>query len=87
MAARILAASHFQVHGCTGARVRGCAGAIGNAVTGELKYLIPDPGDLSKMTDTGTSASSRKTSKAASTPRTPAKTICGNTSRSGNRSA
>ena len=30
---------------------------IGNAVTGELKYLIPDPGDLSKMTDTGTSAS------------------------------
>jgi hypothetical protein len=31
--------------------------AIGNAITGELKYLIPDPGDLSKMTDTGTSAS------------------------------
>ncbi len=30
---------------------------IGNALTGELKYLIPDPGDLSKMTDTGTSAS------------------------------
>jgi len=30
---------------------------IGNAITGELKYLIPDPGDLSKMTDTGTSAS------------------------------
>ena len=30
---------------------------IGNAMTGELKYLIPDPGDLSKMTDTGTSAS------------------------------
>jgi hypothetical protein len=27
------------------------------AITGELKYLIPDPGDLSKMTDTGTSAS------------------------------
>ena len=26
-------------------------------ITGELKYLIPDPGDLSKMTDTGTSAS------------------------------
>ena len=30
---------------------------IGNAITGELKYLIPDPGDLRKMTDTGTSAS------------------------------
>jgi hypothetical protein len=30
---------------------------IANAITGELKYLIPDPGDLSKMTDTGTSAS------------------------------
>jgi hypothetical protein len=30
---------------------------IGNAITGELKYLIRDPGDLSKMTDTGTSAS------------------------------
>jgi DNA-binding beta-propeller fold protein YncE len=30
---------------------------IGNAVTGELKYLIPDPGELSKMPDTGTSAS------------------------------
>jgi DNA-binding beta-propeller fold protein YncE len=30
---------------------------IGNAITGQLKYLIPDPGDLSKMTDTGTSAS------------------------------
>ena len=30
---------------------------IGNAITGELTYLIPDPGDLSKMTDTGTSAS------------------------------
>ena len=30
---------------------------IGNAITGELKYLIPDPGDLSKMTDTGTTAS------------------------------
>jgi hypothetical protein len=30
---------------------------IGNALTGELKYLIPDPGDLSKMPDTGTSAS------------------------------
>ena len=30
---------------------------VGNALTGELKYLIPDPGDLSKMTDTGTSAS------------------------------
>ncbi len=30
---------------------------IGNAITGALKYLIPDPGDLGKMTDTGTSAS------------------------------
>jgi NHL repeat-containing protein len=30
---------------------------VGNAISGELKYLIPDPGDLSKMTDTGTSAS------------------------------
>jgi hypothetical protein len=30
---------------------------IGNALTGELKYLIPDPADLSKLTDTGTSAS------------------------------
>jgi sugar lactone lactonase YvrE len=30
---------------------------IGHAITGELKYLIPDPGDLSKMPDTGTSAS------------------------------
>jgi DNA-binding beta-propeller fold protein YncE len=30
---------------------------IGDAITGELRYLIPDPGDLSKMTDTGTSAS------------------------------
>ena len=30
---------------------------IGHAISGELKYLIPDPGDLSKMTDTGTSAS------------------------------
>jgi NHL repeat len=30
---------------------------IGNAITGELTYLIPDPGDLTKMTDTGTSAS------------------------------
>ncbi len=30
---------------------------VGNAITGELKYLIPDPGDLSKMTDSGTSAS------------------------------
>jgi DNA-binding beta-propeller fold protein YncE len=30
---------------------------IGSAMTGELKYLIPDPGDLSKMPDTGTSAS------------------------------
>jgi hypothetical protein len=29
---------------------------IGNAITGELKYLIPDPGDLRTMTDTGTSA-------------------------------
>jgi DNA-binding beta-propeller fold protein YncE len=30
---------------------------IGHAITGELKYLIPDPGDLSRMPDTGTSAS------------------------------
>ena len=30
---------------------------VGDAITGELMYLIPDPGDLSKMTDTGTSAS------------------------------
>ena len=30
---------------------------IGDAITGELKYLIPDPADLSKLTDTGTSAS------------------------------
>lgn len=30
---------------------------IGDAITGELKYLIPDPGDLKTMTDTGTSAS------------------------------
>ena len=30
---------------------------VANAITGELKYFIPDPGDLSKMTDTGTSAS------------------------------
>jgi len=30
---------------------------IGNAISGELKYLIPDPGDLTRMTDTGTSAS------------------------------
>ena len=30
---------------------------VGNAITGDLKYLIPDPGDLSKMPDTGTSAS------------------------------
>ena len=30
---------------------------IGNAITGELKFLIPDPVDLSSMTDTGTSAS------------------------------
>src|SRR5262252_1824121 len=30
---------------------------IGNAISGELKYLIPDPGDLTKMSDTGTSAS------------------------------
>jgi len=30
---------------------------VGDAITGALKYLIPDPGDLSKMTDTGTSAS------------------------------
>jgi hypothetical protein len=30
---------------------------VGNAITGELQYLIPDPADLSKLTDTGTSAS------------------------------
>ncbi len=30
---------------------------VGHALTGELKYLIPDPGDLSKMPDSGTSAS------------------------------
>ena len=30
---------------------------VGDAITGELRYLIPDPGDLSKMPDTGTSAS------------------------------
>jgi len=30
---------------------------IGDAITGNLKYLIPDPGDMSTMTDTGTSAS------------------------------
>ncbi len=30
---------------------------IGNAINGALKYLIPDPGDLSRMPDTGTSAS------------------------------
>jgi uncharacterized protein YjiK len=30
---------------------------IGNALTGELTSLIPDPADLSKLTDTGTSAS------------------------------
>jgi sugar lactone lactonase YvrE len=39
----------------TGANDR--AIVVGNAITGELKYLIPDPGDLTKMTDTGTSAS------------------------------
>ena len=39
----------------TGANDR--AIVIGNAITGELKYLIPDPADLSKMTDSGTSAS------------------------------
>ena len=39
----------------TGANDR--AIVIGNAITGALEYLIPDPGDLSKMTDTGTSAS------------------------------
>lgn len=39
----------------TGANDR--AIVVGNAITGELKYLIPDPGDLSTMTDTGTSAS------------------------------
>jgi hypothetical protein len=30
---------------------------IRNALTGELKYLIPDPANLTKLTDTGTSAS------------------------------
>jgi NHL repeat len=30
---------------------------VGHAITGELKYLIPDPGDLSKMLDSGSSAS------------------------------
>ena len=30
---------------------------IGDAITGALKYLIPDPGDMRTMTDTGTSAS------------------------------
>jgi hypothetical protein len=30
---------------------------VGHALTGELKYLIPDPADLTRMTDTGTSAS------------------------------
>ncbi len=39
----------------TGANDRGIV--IGNAITGSLTYFIPDPGDLSKMTDTGTSAS------------------------------
>jgi hypothetical protein len=38
----------------TGANNRGIL--IGDAITGKLKYFIPDPGDLSKMTDTGTSA-------------------------------
>src|SRR5437762_12279210 len=30
---------------------------IGTAITGELKDLMPDPGDPSEMPDTGTSAS------------------------------
>ena len=30
---------------------------VGNAITGEPKYFIPDPGDLTKMIDTGSSAS------------------------------
>ena len=30
---------------------------VGNALTGELKYFIPDPADLGTLTDTGTSAS------------------------------
>ena len=30
---------------------------VGHAITGALKYLIPDPGDLSQMPDSGTSAS------------------------------
>jgi DNA-binding beta-propeller fold protein YncE len=39
----------------TGANNRGIL--VADAITGKLKYFIPDPGDLSKMTDTGTSAS------------------------------
>ena len=39
----------------TGENDRGIV--VANAISGELKYFIPDPGDLSKMTDTGTSAS------------------------------
>lgn len=39
----------------TGPNDRGIV--IGNAITGELKYFIQDPADLSKMTDSGTSAS------------------------------
>ena len=45
----------IAARGTTGPNDR--AIVVGNAITGELKYLIPDPGDLSKMTDTGTSAS------------------------------
>jgi DNA-binding beta-propeller fold protein YncE len=53
----------YQAPGAAGPGNGPTAGAndraivVGHAITGELKYLIPDPGDLSKMTDTGTSAS------------------------------
>ena len=39
----------------SGANNRGIL--VADAISGKLKYFIPDPGDLSKMTDTGTSAS------------------------------
>lgn len=39
---------------------------IGHALTGQLKYLIPDPGDLRTMTDTGTSASGIAVDRAGS---------------------
>jgi len=45
----------IAARGTTGPNDR--AIVVGNAITGELKYLIPDPGDLSNMIDTGTSAS------------------------------